>query len=189
MADMKLTPTAPLGGYSQDFGGTTLAEVTDLALVSAAVPIGSEKAAADAVKKGFGCAIPAPGHVNTSKDKKFSLMGMSPDQMLISFTNTDPDAGPIVRKKLGTVLYQTTQTDSWVVLRIDGPMARTALERICPINLSDDVFKVGLCARTSMEHMGCVIVRHSVDSFGIMSASSSAKSCLHALEVSLRNVI
>ena len=82
----------------------------------------------------------------------------------------------------------TIQTDAWVILRISGPLALKALERICPINLEPDVFLENDIARTIMEHLGSIVICEKVGSYLVMSASSSAKSFLHALETSLQNV-
>ena len=43
-------------------------------------------------------------------------------------------------------------------------------------------------ARTVMEHLGVLILRTGEDDYLLLSASSSAKSFLHAVEVSLTNV-
>jgi len=39
-----------------------------------------------------------------------------------------------------------------------------------------------------MEHMGAIVLRDGPDSFLLLSASSTARSYLHAVEISLRNV-
>jgi methylglutamate dehydrogenase subunit D len=39
-----------------------------------------------------------------------------------------------------------------------------------------------------MEHLGTILLREADDRFLLMSASSSARSFLHGLETSLRNV-
>ena len=85
--------------------------------------------------------------------------------------------------------YLTLQTDAWVCIRISGPSALKALERICPINLDPEIFLKDYIARTITEHLGSIVICENPNSYLLMSASSSAKSFLHALEVSLKNVI
>ena len=74
------------------------------------------------------------------------------------------------------------------MLRLRGEKAREALERICLLDLDESAFQVGDAARTAMEHLGTVILREGSDCFLLMSAGSSAKSFLHAVETSVRNV-
>ena len=76
----------------------------------------------------------------------------------------------------------------WVALDISGPKARDALERICPIDLHDDAFAIMDLARTTMEHLGVIILRTDEERWRLLSASSSARSFLHALETSVKNV-
>jgi len=68
-----------------------------------------------------------------------------------------------------------------------GSGVRTALERLCPLDLHPDAFAVNTAQRTVMEHMGAMIVRTNDDQFLLMSASSSARSFLHAVETSITN--
>ena len=82
----------------------------------------------------------------------------------------------------------TDQTDAWVILEISGESSREALERICQVDLDKNVFQLDGMARTSMEHMSAIIISKADDTFYLMSASSSAKSFLHAVELSAQHV-
>ena len=95
------------------------------------------------------------------------------------------DAVAVVIEKLGTAGYYTDQSDSWVMLQIAGPGSRAALERICMLDLHSDAFPVDTVARTTMEHLGVMVLRDGEDSFLLMSARSSARSFLHAVETSI----
>lgn len=106
------------------------------------------------------------------------------DQLLLIFPHSTPDANAVVQEKLKGRGYTTEQTDSWVVLEVSGPDTRSALERICPIDLHPDSFHDGDVARTSMEHLGTLILRNGPNSFLLMSSRSSAHSFLHAIETS-----
>ena len=187
MADMTLTARPPLGGFAHDFGEANLAEITDHALVSLATPNGGEKALDATLKKAFKCALPAPGQSTASG--KMRVLGLQRDQVFLFFAHDGDRAMEAVAGKLGEAGYYTDQSDSWVMLRLAGPMSRSALERICPLDLHPDVFTVGTVSRTVMEHLGTIILRDGEDSFVLMSARSSAKSFLHAVETSIRNVM
>ena len=187
MPDFTLTSAPPLAGYDQSFDGVTLAAPADLAIVSIALPLGGEVAAEKAIKAAYGAALPAPGKSVLSKDGSARLIRLSSDAAFVIFTHATPDAEPHVAAKLKGTAYTTDQTDVWSALEISGANALTALERICPIDLHPDAFADGDAARTSMEHLGTLIIRTGSDTFLLMSGSSSAKSFLHAIETSIHN--
>jgi sarcosine oxidase subunit gamma len=188
VSDLTLTPAPALGGYRERFEGVQLEELPNLAIVSIATPRGGEAEFAAAIERAFGVAAPKPGHSTLSKDGQTRLVGMAPDQTFAVFTHDRPDARQVVDGALDGAGYTTDQTDVWVALRIDGPRAHTALERICPIDLHPDAFPEGRAARTVMEHLGTIVLRDGTDSFLLLSAHSSAESFLHAVETSIRNV-
>jgi len=184
--DFTLTAAPPLAGYDQSFGDIRLSAPADLAIVSIALPLGGEDAAKKAIKSAFGKALPEVGLSVVAKDTR--LMRLGADQVFAVFVCATPDAEPQVAARLDGAAYTTDQTDGWCALQIEGPDARRALERICPIDLHPDAFKVDAIARTVMEHMGALIARTGEDTYLLLSASSSAKSFLHAVEVSAKNV-
>ena len=104
------------------------------------------------------------------------------------FTHATPDAERVVAARLNGAAYTTDQTDVWVALGLSGAARGAALERICPIDLHPDAFAVDDAARTVMEHLGVLILRTDADEYLLLSASSSARSFLHAVETSLRNI-
>ncbi len=187
MLDFQLTSAPPLAGYSQEFDGVHLSAPADFAIVSFALPLGREDAALKAIKAAYGNALPEIGKSATSKDGAALIVRLSLDQGFVLFQHATPDAEPHVAGQLKGAVYTTDQTDVWAALEISGPRARMALERICPIDLHPDTFAEGAAARTSMEHLGTLIIRTDADTFLLLSASSSAKSFLHAVETSIHN--
>ncbi|WP_206456300.1 sarcosine oxidase subunit gamma [Aurantimonas marina] len=189
MPDFKLTAKPALGGYRKDFGGVTLSERADVAIVSIATPLGGETTLAQAVTQGFGAALPSVGGTTLSSDGRTRFLGMAPGQVFALFEHDGPDARALVDGKLGGAAYTTDQTDVWVALRIDGQRTRAALERICRLDLHPGAFPEGRVARTVMEHLGVIILREGPDAFLLLSARSSAGSFLHAVETSIQNVM
>lgn len=187
MADFTLTSEPPLKGFDHSFGDTRLYAPANLAIVSIALPLGTEDAALKTIKTAFDADLPAPGLSVTGKDDT-RLVRLGPDQAFAIFTRGTPDAEPHVQSLLKGVAFTTDQTDVWTGLMLDGLLARTALERICPIDLHPDAFAEGAAARTVMEHLGVLIIRTGPDAYLLLSASSSAGSFLHAVETSLVNV-
>lgn len=188
MADYTLTAEPPLAGYDQSFGAMRLMAPKDLALVSIALPLGKEKAATKAIEVGYSCAFPDVGKAQLTKDKRTAVMRLATDQAFVLFTRSEPDAADYVTEKIMNKAYVTDQTDVWSGLEISGPNCRTALERICPIDLHPNSFAVNDVARTAMEHLGVIILRKDQETYLLLSASSSAGSFLHAVETSLNNV-
>ena len=75
------------------------------------------------------------------------------------------------------------------MIRVSGNRSRDVLERICPIDLSPEVFSVGSVSRTVMEHIGTIIFRDGDDSYVLLTMRSFGRSMLHAIEVSADNVL
>ena len=87
-----------------------------------------------------------------------------------------------------TLLYSSDQSDAWCLLRIDGPASRRALERVCPLDLHPDAFPVGAVARSVVEHLGAIVLREGENAFLLLSPRSSARSFLHEIERSIRDL-
>ena len=185
MADITLT-ASPALGVMPFVGDNRIALRDDLALVSIATPLGGEAHLAKALKKGWSLDMPNARQSSDHDDTR--AIQTAPDQMLLVFGYSSPDANAVVQSQLNGAGYTTDQTDTYVVLEVSGPDTRTALERICPIDLHLDAFAIGDVARTSMDHLGTMIVRTGSDTFLMMSARSSARSFLHAIETSFRAV-
>ena len=64
-----------------------------------------------------------------------------------------------IKSIIGNEFYYSDQSDSWSITNISGDNTINALERICPLNLAIDSFKVNDAHRTSMEHIGVIILR------------------------------
>lgn len=166
----------PVLGVNTEIGGIRIRERGDLALVSVA----GASSLGD-----YGLEMPSPTRSTEAGGVRAISTGV--DQLMLLFPHSTPDAEPTVRARLSDG-YTTDQTDVWVILEVDGPHVRDGLERICPLDLHPEAFSIGSAARTVMEHMGAMIVRTGTDRFLLLSARSSAKSFLHAVETSFKNV-
>lgn len=179
-----LMPAPVLGGVDMSIGTNRIRERDDLALVSVATPQGGHAALTKALKSAFKLQMPSATESAGGDDMR--ALCTAPDQMLLIFPHDTPDAEPFVQAKLKGAGYTTDQTDAYVVLEIEGPDALAALERLCPVDIHP--MPEGGFARTVMEHMGATVLRLGPTRFQLLAASSSAKSFLHAVEVSFRNV-
>ncbi len=188
MAEGSLTSRSPLGGFSKDFDGLSVAEVTGIAIVSLAVPLGGAEALAKAVKSAYGVELPAVGQSTVAEAGDARFLGLARDQFVLLFDDTGADPVGAVTEKLSGTAYLTDQSDAWALLGVSGPNCRAALERICPLDLHPTAFAIGAVARTVMEHLNVIIHRKAEDTFLLMSPRSSAGSFLHAVTTSAENV-
>ena len=183
MADITLTAKPALAGTGIRFGpNLVMAPAAALALISVAIPRGGEAALARALEASLRLAMPASGMSTTSGDRR--AIWLAQDQLMLVFPDTSGTAEHDVQDALNGTGYTTEQTDVWATIVVEGPGTRTALERLCPLDLHDDAFPVGAAARTVMEHMGTIIVRTGQETYLLMSASSSAKTFLGAVQTS-----
>ncbi|MCB1754426.1 MAG: sarcosine oxidase subunit gamma [Gammaproteobacteria bacterium] len=188
MADYSLTAQTPLDGIRLEYGNVSISEVSGLAVVSLASPLGGENALTTALQTAYQISLPATGHSSASPDDKTHLLGMQRDQFFLLFDYPGPFVTAAVEEKIGAAAYICDQSDSWAILRLAGADSRKALERICSIDLDPDSFGAGAVTRTVMEHIGVIIYCEAPDSYLLMSLRSYAKSFLHALEVSAKNI-
>ena len=189
MSDFTLSARSPLGGVKLEFDGAAIDETTGVAIVSLATPHGGEDALADAVKSAYGTGLPAVGQSAMSKTDNARFLRLAQDQTFLLFD--EPAGRPLdaIAREIADAAYLSDQSDSWAMIRVSGPKSRTALERICLLDLHPSAFPEGHVARTVMEHLGVIILHEAPDTFVLMSARSSAGSFLHAVETSVRNVV
>jgi len=186
--DFNFESKPALGGFSQQAQGVSITEQTKLGIVSVACPNNGETQLSGAVKQAFGSSLPKVSGVEVSEGGTMRWLGLQPQQWFVVFEDTQGSPLTTIKEKLGDTAYCTDQSDSWVSLSVAGPLARSALERICPIDLHPDAFAINSVARTTMEHLGVVITRTDEDEFLMMSAMSSAESFLHAITTSVKNI-
>ena len=188
MSEFTLTAKPVLIEFNQD-KSAKIGEVTGKALVSIAIPLDGKGRLQKSITKAWGLNIPVPGTSADNRNALVRLIGLQQDQLLAVLDYDGDRAVQEVASKLGDCGYYTDQSDSWVMIRLSGSLSRRALERICPINLHPDVFKVGHVARTSMEHVGTIILREDKDSYILMGMRSFGASLLHAVETSVRYIL
>jgi len=181
---LSLEATPVLGGTDLTLGENRVRQRDDLALVSVATPLDGEDALASALDSGWGLSMPGPTVSSIRGETRAIRTG--PDQILLVFPHGTHGAEALVKSKLDGAGYTTDQSDALVALEISGPETLPALERLCPLDTAS--MPENAAARTVMEHMGAMILRLGPDRFLLLSASSSARSFLDAVETSYRYV-
>ena len=188
MANFTLKARSALDGLKVEHAGIFIEEITDRALVSIAPPLDGAATLDEALQQAYGAGLPPAGKCVQATTDNAMIIAMARDQFFIIFDELGRDPATTVDANLNHAGYVVDQSDSWAMLRIAGNDCRSALERMCPIDLHPAVFGKGDATRTVMEHLAVMIIYESATSFILLSARSSAKSFAHALETSARNV-
>ncbi|MDC1038889.1 sarcosine oxidase subunit gamma family protein [Candidatus Thioglobus sp.] len=189
VSDYELLPESPLGGVEIELDGFNITEVTDKSLVMVALPREKFKDVESSIDKSCGLKLPEMECSTESKDSSITLWRLQKNQVLAYFTYEGNDAESHLSSRLSVPAYYTDQSDTWAMIRVSGNRSREVLERICPIDLSPEVFSVGSVSRTIMEHIGTIIFRDGDDSYVLLTMRSFGRSMLHAIEVSAENVL
>ena len=184
MADIVLTEKSPLGGRDVSRAGCRIRELPSASLYSLAIPLGDDAAFEAGLKQTLN--VEMPDARNARLTETIVTMRLAPDQVMV--LDLDGSNLQAAADNLSAFAYVTEQTGSWCVIELSGAGVQAVLERLCPIDTAPEVFPPGAFARTVMEHMGAIILRTEPEAFILMSASSSAQSFWHALDVTLSNL-
>ena len=185
MDDITLS-AAPVLGTDIAIAENRIVERADLALVSIATPLNGATALTTALRTQW--KLPMPTARQCTVKGNMRAIKTAPDQIMLVFPHEGSNANETVQSKLDGAGYTTEQTDSWFVLEVSGPDTQNALERLCPLDLHQDVFPINSSGRTNMEHVSVLLVRVADDQYLMMSPRSSAQSFLHAIQTSFSNV-
>ena len=188
MASYTLTAASPAAGLHVQHSQIEITEVCDRAVVSLAVPNGRQTQLAERIESVFGVALPQTGKSTQCQRDNARLLGLARDQFFVAFDHGPDDPEAHIKELVGDSGYVVDQSDSWVMLSVQGAHSRAMLERICPLNLNPAAFAVGDVARTVMEHHAAIVLREGDDRYLLMSPRSSAKSFAHAVTVSADSV-
>ena len=188
MSDLMLTSQSPLSELELDFGEVAVAELVSRAIVSIATPYGGGENLSKAVASSLKTEIPAIGKSTTSNVDSALLLGMQQDQMFLLFDYSGNNAVDYLPQEIRDAGYLIDQSDSWVMISILGPKARTTLQQTCSVDLHSSIFHNGAVIRTVMANLSTIIVCEGENTFLVMSPRSSAKSFFKVLETSIRNL-
>ena len=189
-----LIASSPLNGHSVCVDGASLAEITNVSIVSVAPFTNGKKGLEIAIFKLLGGSpLNAVNTYESPVGRNILFLPSAHGQWFLCFDNDGADpvdaASGLLGRRLSSQLTMTDQSDAWVIIALAGSLVRCTLERICPINCSAAAMPVGTAARTMIEHLGAIIVRRSNDcdgnpNFWLLSARSSASNFLHAIKAS-----
>ncbi len=157
--------------------------VLSMNIMSFAMPRGQKTAVAKGLKT-LGLSLPTAPKifikdgvyiVQTQPDQWFFISGAPPKKQ------TEKQA----LKQISALGYCTDQSHGWVGVELSGADVLSVLERLCPLNLSRESFAINASARTSLDHLGVLMIRLGDNRFYLFSAASSAESFLHGIKTAI----
>jgi sarcosine oxidase subunit gamma len=183
-----LQPITALGGASpreDTIGTTTLTEQPGIALASVAARMGHEDGCKRHLKDVLG-AVPGPGKVQLHDPEAGLWMG--PDLWMVSAPfATHEDLADQLKQRFGNTASVTEQTDAWVCFDLQGPGMEDVMERLCAIDIR--AMQTGDGTRTTIDHLGCFVLRRDpADWVRILGPRSAAGSLHHALVTAMHSV-
>ena len=176
----KLLAVSPLGfttPHKDIVGAYTISEVTDQAMASVTARKDCGAAVKTMLTKILKQPAPEVGGYCTGEIEAF-WTGQSQWMLTAPFD----DYEDIVASFSGTFKGRaslTEQSDGWCRFAITG----LNLDRLCSLLCNIDMrgLRAGKASRTSIEHIGCFVLRSADDAMQIIGPRSSARSLHHAI--------
>ena len=185
-----LLPLTALGGTDpalMQVGSVTLRENPDVALASVAARHGKQTLCRAALAKMLG--EDAPGPRRASLGSPFDAIWIGPDQWMICAPYaTHEDLAATIKARLRQNASVTEQSDAWVCLELVGADTDAVMERVCNLDIAG--FGPGDATRTTIDHLGCLVIRRGGDDgLRIFGPRSSAGSLWHTIETAMRSAL
>lgn len=178
MTDLK--PIAALNGDGaavDTIATLTIRENPDLALASVAAR--QRQAETVAARLNDALSLPLPATAQWTSAGDFAAIWRGPDQWMI---NAEYGAHALLASELKAVVGDagsvTEQTDGWCCFDAEGEKLVAAFERLCALDFAQ--MQAGKANRTSIHHLGCLVVRTEAGA-SVFGPRSSARSLHHAL--------
>ncbi len=173
-----LQAVAPLMGEDLILDSCSV-QVLSMNIMSFAMPRGQKTAVAKGLKT-LGLSLPTAPKIFI-KDGLY-IVQTQPDQW---FFISDVPLKKQTLKQISLQGYCTDQSHGWVGVELSGIDVLSVLERLCPLNLSRESFAINSAARTSLDHLGVLMIRLGDNRFYLFSAASSAESFLHGIKTAI----
>lgn len=184
-----LKPITALGGTEpciDTVGTVTLTENSNLALASVAARLGQEAACQTHLKAVIG-AVPEPGKCHLNDPEAGFWTG--PDMWMVGAPfDTHEDLATQLKARFKDTASITEQTDGWCCFDLRGAGMEDVMERLCNLNIR--AMQTGDATRTSIDHLGCFVLRRDpADWVRILGPRSSAGSLHHAILTAMKSAL
>ena len=172
-----LSPLGPTTPHENTIGAFTISEVANLAMASITARKGASTAVKTILTKILKQPAPEVGGF-CSGDIEAFWIGQSQWMLVAPFCDYEDIVASFAATFKGKASL-TEQTDGWCRFAINGPN----LERLCSLLCAIDMrgFIAGKSARTTIEHIGCFVLRYADDQIHIIGPRSSAGSLHHVI--------
>ncbi len=192
-AENKLTPISALGAVSPQsiaVNNYTICEVTDRAMASVAALKTHEKAAAKTIARLIGA--DAPSVARWSGGTELTAFWTGAGQWMVDAPmSSHEDITAILAPDFAGIAVMTEQSFGWCRFEISGIDAN-GVDRLCGLLCALDMRETtadssggGAAARTSIEHIGCFVMRLTATKIHIIAPRSSAESLYHAIKTAM----
>lgn len=142
-------------GRSLPVPGLRVRELTDCALASVIARRGAAAACHDAARRHFGCSLPErPG---ASVGHEVAYLWSGPGHWLAVAAATPTDIETRLSAPLAGLASVFDQSDSRVMLELDGPRVRDVLAKGVSIDLDPRAFRPGDTALTFVSHLNVLL--------------------------------
>ena len=110
----------------------------------------------------------------TFKSKKFTVLTLGPDWWLVVGANLDHER--LLRKKLNGYFASIVDVSAQrTFIEVSGKYAREVLEHGWELDLSDDVFKPGMCAQSVIVRSPAILYHGPINSYHLYVRASFAQ--------------
>lgn len=165
----------PYEGYTQDWDGLQLKEISGFEIISLAIAQGHEL-------KGD---TPKPGTWTKYNDGKLLWTGQN--QYFLFKDGSNERLDEKLSEDFGENVFCTLQTDGWAALQINGERALDVLERFISLDLRSALKNYG--TRSSAHHMSVIIMKIDDQTYHMFTPRSSSNSFLESLQDVISNIL
>ncbi len=182
MAELVLHAVSAIVGLPFSAGGTKLLAAQPAAIVSVVPFKGQFETVSASVKTRIGVGLPVAGRYADGEEGRVLWAGLG--QWFVA--GSDGLAGELSGLLTGNAAV-SDQSDGWSLLALIGTGSRDVMARLCPLDVSGEVFPEGSAARTEFAHMMALITAIP-GGFGIMVMRSFTTTAVHHLKDAMESV-
>ncbi|WP_293575178.1 sarcosine oxidase subunit gamma [Phaeobacter sp.] len=179
------TPLGAAAARSDTIGTLTIAEITDVALVSVSARNDQEPALRAALATAVGLDLPEVGQSATADD--LSAFWTGPSQWMCA---APYEGGEVlcrqIKHHVGASASVVDQTDAWCRFDVSGAQVFDLFERLTKAPVRS--MAPGAACRTGVEHLGVYLWCQSATHWAVIGPRSSAGSLHHALMAAARSI-
>ncbi|MFK7881342.1 sarcosine oxidase subunit gamma [Roseobacter sp.] len=167
-------PVTALGGAADHAGIASISEVPLQGMITLRGDVSSE-AVKDAAKAVAQVEMPGRGEAHCENNR--GILWMSPDELLVLCPyETALSSLEVMTKKLGKAYALAVNvSDARASFQVSGPFGREVLAKLCPVDLSPQAFKPGMCRRTRLAQVAAAFWMPAPDKFQIICFRSQAQ--------------